>query len=196
MYDPEKPMGDPHSEAPGPEEISGDTDRTEEASRTWLPGPIHAELKLWGFDQVNGGQRNEAGTKGQCFFVGVREAMVAAGEGSTATALRRDVQQQLALPRWSLMADLVTAAAEGLLVGEEYRRPILGSVDPTRVDLTWRRRTAQGERDLPVVAQVLDRPIRLIYAGTVTPFVGRHLPPPPTAAEPLGGWIPVLKHRQ
>ena len=54
-----------------------------------------------------------------------------------ATALRRDVQRQLALPRWSLMADPARAGAEGLLVWEDYRSPILGSADPTGVDLTW-----------------------------------------------------------
>ena len=86
---------------------------------------------------MDGGQRNEAGAKGQCFFVAVREAMVAAGEGYAATALRMDVQRQLALPRWSIMAEATRAGAEGLMVREDYRSPILGSADPTGVDLTW-----------------------------------------------------------
>ena len=137
MYVPEKPTGDPHSEAPGPEKSGGDTDRTGEASSMWLPGPFKAQLRLWGFNQVDGGQRNEAGIKGPCFFVAVREAMVVAREGYASTALRMDVQRQLALPRWSLMADAMRAGAEGLPVREDYRSPIFGSADPARVDFTW-----------------------------------------------------------
>ena len=35
------------------------------------------------------------------------------------------------------MADVKQAATEGLLVRQEYRRPIEGSADASRVDLTW-----------------------------------------------------------
>ena len=97
--------------------------------------------------------------------------MAAAGESYAATALRADVRQQLALPRWSIMADATKAGAEGLLVREDYRSPIIGSTDPERVDLTWpafleKESNPGGEGLLPVVAQLLGRPILLINANT------------------------------
>ena len=99
------------------------------------------------------------------------------------------------------MADPVRAGEEGLLGREDYRSPILGSADPPRVDPTWpaflaTENSPGGEGLLPVVAQLLDRPILLINAGTIPPFVGLHPQPPPTAAEPLGRWVPVLRHNR
>ena len=132
MYDPAMPTGDPHSETLGPSGDSDGTDDTEDALSTWQPAPFRAQLRVWGFDQVDGGQKNEDGTKGQCFFVSIREAMVAVGEGYAATALRLDARQQLSLPGWFLMADPTGAAEKGLLVREDYRSPILGSAHPSR----------------------------------------------------------------
>ena len=199
MYDPPKPTGIVPAEAPGNEKSGEGKDRTEASSDAWLPGPFDAQLRLWGFCQVDGGQQNKSGAKGQCFFVAIRGAMAAAGENYAATALRADVRQQLALPKWSVMADAVRAGAEGLLVRRDYRKPVVGSADPERVDLTWppfleKESNPGGEGLLPVVAQLLGRLILLINANTTPPFVGMHIQLPPTATNRLGRWIAV--HRR
>ena len=121
------------------------------------------------------------------------------GESYSATALRAGVRQQVALLEWSVMADAVRVGAEGLLVRRDYRRPVVGSADPGRVDLTWpaflEEESNPGEEGLlPVAAQLLGRLILLINANTTPPFVGMLVQLPPTATDPLGRRIAV--HRR
>ena len=69
MYDPAKPTGMVPSEAADTEKSGDGTDHTGAASDAWLPAPFAAQLRLWGFCQVDGGQRNEAGATVLCCVV-------------------------------------------------------------------------------------------------------------------------------
>ena len=140
---------------------------------------------------MDAGWRNEAGTRNQCFFVAIREAMATTGADLSAVDLRANVLRRLTLPEWSAMVDPQQAAAEGLLVRKEYRLPIEGSEDAGRQDLTWPAFLEQednpgGEGLLRVVAQLLGRPVLLLNADTVPPFVGMQIHLPPTETDRLG----------
>ena len=210
MYDPAIPTGVESSDL-SPDlssdtvdstgsEVSTDSEgRSEPPRDTWLPAPFAAQLKFWGLCQVDAGWHNEAGTKNQCFFVAIREAMAAVDVDLAAVDLRANVLRRLALPEWSAMGDLQQAATEGLLVRRDYRLPIEGSRDANRQDLTWPAFLEQednpgGEGLLRVVAHILGRPVLLLNADTVPPHVGMHLHLPPTEADPLGRRLRV--HRR
>ena len=202
MYDPEIPTGVESSDTVDSTENEGSTDsegHSEPPQDMWQPAPFAAQLGVWGLCQVDAGWRNEAGTKNQCFFVAIREAMAAVGKDLTAVDLRANVLRRLTLPEWSAMGDPQQAATEGLLVRKDYRLPIEGSRDANRQDLTWpafleKEDNPGGEGLLSVVAHILGRPVLLLNAGAVPPRVGMHLHLPPTEVEPLGRRLRV--HRQ
>ena len=90
MYDPAIPTGVESSDL-SPDlssdtvdstgsEVSADSEgRSEPPQDMWLPIAFAAQLRFWGYSQVDAGWRNEAGTRNQCFFVAIREATAATG---------------------------------------------------------------------------------------------------------------------
>ena len=212
MYNPEIPTGVESSDRSADlssdtvdsteSEVSTDSEGHSEAPREmWLTAAFAAQLRFWGLCQVDAGWRNEAGTKNQCFFVAIREAMAAVDGDLTAVDLRANVLRRLALPEWSAMGDPQQAATEGLLVRKDYRLPIEGSRDANRQDLTWpafleKEDNPGGEGLLRVVAHILGRPVLLLNADTVPPHVGMHLHLPPTEADPLGRRLRVRRRDQ